>query len=108
MVLAGDALVDRPLHGVKQIVVHRTGPLKVAGVDEVLAEPGGAAIVNAQHGIAAVGQPLVPRIVAPVIARPRPAVDEQDHRQRLVRFPVLVRVGPNRKGAVADKVEAVT
>ena len=79
----GVALLDGPVDGVDQVVVHLAGPLAVAGVEELLAEAGRAAEVHLQHRVAAVGQPLRLRVVAPAVARPRPAVDQQHHRQVL-------------------------
>src|SRR5690606_40368693 len=84
LVGGGDAGVDRPLHRIDQVVVHPAGPLAVAGVGELLAEAGGAAVVHAQHGVAAVGQPLVIAAVAVGVARPGAAVHQQHHRHRPV------------------------
>ena len=64
-------LFDRPVDGVEQVVVHLAAPLQVAGVDERLAEAGGAAEVDRQHRVAAVGQPLVLAVVAVGVAPPR-------------------------------------
>ena len=66
----GDAFLHGPVDGVDQVVVHLAAPFAVAGVDERLAEAGRAAEVHRQHGVAAVGQPLVVRIEA--IARRAP------------------------------------
>ncbi len=55
LVRVGDLLLDGPVDGVDQVVVHLAGPLLVAGVEELLAEAGRAAEVDAQHGVAAVG-----------------------------------------------------
>ena len=81
----GDLFLDGPVDGVDQVVVHLAGPLLVAGVDEFLAEAGRAAVVDAQHRVAAVGQQLVLGVEAPAVAAPRAAVHDQHHRQRLVR-----------------------
>ena len=81
----GDALLDRPVDGVDQVVVHLPAPLPVAGVQELLAEAGRAAEVDLEHRVAAVGQPLRLGVEAPAVARPRTAVDEQHHRQALRR-----------------------
>ena len=93
--------------GVEQVVVHLAGPLAVGGVDEILAEAGRAAVVDAEHRIAAVGQPLVIRVEAPAIARPRAAVHVEDHRHRLVRHAVVIRIGARRQRQVAHQVQAV-
>ena len=78
----GDALLHRPGDGVEQVVVHLAAPFEVAGVDERLAEAGRAAEVDGQHGPAAVGQPLVLRVEAVLVARPGSAVHQQHHGQR--------------------------
>ena len=83
--------------------MHLAGPLAVAGVGEVLAEAGGAAEVDRQHRIAAIGQPLVVAAVAIGIARPWAAVDQQHQRHRRIGLPVVVRVGAARQGQVADQ-----
>ena len=72
---------DRPVDRVDQVVVHLAAPFLVGGGDEGLSESGRAAIVDAEHRIAAVGQPLVDGIEAPVVAQIRAAVDHQHHRQ---------------------------
>ena len=74
--------LHRPVDGVEQVVVHLAAPLQVAGIDEALAEAGRAAEVHRQHRIAAVRQPLVARVEAIAVARPRAAVHQQHHRQR--------------------------
>ena len=45
----GDALLDGPVHGVDQVVVHLQAPLLVAGVQELLAVAGRAAEVDLQQ-----------------------------------------------------------
>ena len=77
----GNSLLHRPLHGVDQVVMHLAAPLQVAGVEECLAEAGGAAEIHRQHGIAAIGQPLVVRVIAVLVSCPRPAVHQKHHRQ---------------------------
>src|SRR5690606_32594106 len=103
----GDAVVDGPLHGVHQVVVHLGAPLAVARVEEGLAEAGGAPEVDAQDRVAAVGQPLVDAVVAPVVAGPRAAVHLQHHRQRFRRADAVFGLVPRRQGQVADQVQAV-
>ena len=76
----GNALSHGPLHRVQQIIVHLAAPFPVAGVDKALAKAGGAAEVDAQHGVAPVRQQLKDRVIAPFIPRPRAAVDQQGHR----------------------------
>ena len=75
----------RPGHGVQQVVVHAPAPLPVAGVDEALAEAGGAAEVDREHGVAAVGEPLVVRVEPEPVAPPGAAVDQQHQRTGAVR-----------------------
>ena len=87
--------------------MHLAGPFAVGLVDEVLAEAGGAAVVDRQHRIAAVGQPLVVAAVAVVVARPRAAVHQQHHRHRLVGLAVVVGVGGLRQAQVTDQGQAV-
>ena len=74
--------VEEPVGAVEQVVVHPGRPLKVRGVGEVLAEAGGAAVVDAQDRVAAVGEPLDGGVEIPMIAPPRAAVDEQDGGER--------------------------
>src|ERR1700742_3334535 len=54
----GPALADDVVDRVDQVVVQLGAPLAVAGVDEVLAVAGGAAVVDLDAEVAAVGQPL--------------------------------------------------
>jgi hypothetical protein len=68
----GDALFDQVLHAIGDVVLHGIPPLVVAGVEEGLAETGRAAEVRLQHGVAAVGQKLDLRAVAPGIAAQGP------------------------------------
>ena len=63
--------------------MHRTGPLPVSGVEEVLAVSRRAAEVHLQHRVAAIGEPLHVAAITPGIARPRAAVYVQHHRQVL-------------------------
>ena len=80
----GDALLDEPLRAVGQVVLHGArAPLAVARVEVVFAVARRAAEVGLQHGVAAVGEKLRVGVVAPAVARPRPAVDQQDGRQVL-------------------------
>src|SRR5262249_1723726 len=96
-----DALIDSPLYGVDQVVVHLAGPLAVASVEELLAEAGGAAIIHLKHGVAAVCQPLRSRVEAPGVAGPRSTVNIQDHRP-------LLRLGSDGHGEIANQLQAVT
>ncbi len=81
----GDFFFHGPAHRVEQVVVHLGGPLLIAVVRELFAEAGRAAIVHAQHRIAAVGQQLMLGLVAPSVAPPRPAMHQQHQRQRFLR-----------------------
>jgi hypothetical protein len=75
-------LVDGPADAVAQVVLHRpSAPLLVAGVEEALAEAGGAAEVDLQDRIAAVGEPLGVGVVAPAVAPPGAAVHSQHQGQ---------------------------
>ena len=69
--------------GVDQVVVHLQAPLAVAGVEELLAVSGGAAVVHLEHRVAAVGEPLRVGAVTPCVARPRAAVHEEHEREAL-------------------------
>ena len=83
--------------------MHLAAPLQVAGIDEGLAEAGGAAEVHRQHGIAAVRQPLVVRVEAVDVACPRAAVHQQHHRQGRFGLPFRVR----RQGQIGDQLQPV-
>ena len=72
-----NALCDKVIDGVEQVVVHLGAPLAVARVEEGLAVAGGTAEVDVHTGVAPVGQPLVFGIESPTIARPRTAVHDQ-------------------------------
>ena len=76
---------DQPLHGVDQVVVHPARELALGRVGERLPEPGRAAVVDLQHGVAAVGEHLGLGVVAPGVARPRAAVDDE-HRGQAARL----------------------
>src|SRR5437879_13525039 len=65
--------------------MHLARPFEVGSIDESFAKTGRTAIVHAQRGIAPVSKPLVIGVQTPHVARPRPAVDEQYHRQPLGR-----------------------
>ncbi len=101
------AVLHRPVHRVDQVVVHLAGPFAVTGIGEGLAEAGGAAVVDRQDRIAAVGQPLVVGVVAIDVARPRPAMHQQHHRHRRVGLAVAIGVGGARQGEVADQGQPV-
>ncbi len=75
------ALGDQVVDGVEQVVVHRAPPLLVAGVAERLAVAGRAPVVDLDADVAAVGEPLRLRVVAPHVAGPRPAVHVEHGRQ---------------------------
>src|SRR6516165_4824055 len=66
----GNAALDRPTHAVDQVVVHLAGELARAGEQELASVSGRAAVIDLQHGVAAVGEELDRRIVAPMILRP--------------------------------------
>ena len=51
-----------------EILLHHLSPLVVAGIEELLAVPGGASEVRLKDGVAAVGEELRDRIVAPGVA----------------------------------------
>ena len=72
---------DEPLHAVDQVVVHPARELALGRVREALAEAGRAAVVDLQHGVAAVGQELGLGVVAPRVAGPRPPVHHQHRGQ---------------------------
>ena len=75
-----DALIDQVLDPVADVVLHRArAPLVVAGVQVRFAIAGRAAEIRLQHDVAAIGEELRVRVVAPIVARPRSAV-RQDHR----------------------------
>ena len=81
--------------------MHSTGPFPVAGIDELLAESGGATKVDAQDRVAAIGKPLMYRVVSPVIPGPRSAVHEQDHWQ-------ASGIDPDGGGEIADQLTPIT
>ena len=84
--------------------MHLRAPFEVAGVDERLAEPRRAAEVDRQHRIAAVGEQLVHPVEAITVARPRAAVDEENHGNRRGR---PVTLAARRQGQVADQRQPV-
>ena len=57
LVALRDAVADRPVDAVDQVVVHLAAPLLVGLVDEVLPETGGAAEVHLQRRVTPVGEP---------------------------------------------------
>src|SRR5262249_59275382 len=79
----GDAASDGPFDRVDQVVVHPAGPFEVGGVDKGFPDPGRAAVVDAEHRIAAIGEPLVRGVKTPAVTRPWAAVHEEDERKRL-------------------------
>ena len=94
------ALLDRPVHGVDEVVVHLARELTDGGLHERLAEAGRSAEVDLQHRITAVGEQLGFGVEAPAVARPRAAVDEQHQRQPF-------RLDPDRQREIRMQVEAV-
>ncbi len=80
--------------------MHLAGELVLGGVHERLAEAGRAAVVDLEDGVAAVGQQLRLRVVAPRVARPRAAVDHQHRRQ-------VARIDVERQREVAVQRQAV-
>jgi hypothetical protein len=103
----GHALAHRPGHAVEEIGVHGLAPLPIAGVDEPLAEPGRAAEVDPQDRVAAVGQELDQGVVAPGIAGPRAAMDQEHHRRAVLGPAVLIGIGGARQGQVAHQGQAI-
>ena len=71
------------LHAPGDVVLHLGAPLGVARVQELFAEAGGPAKIRHEDGIAAVGEELRERVVAPLIARPGTAVHHDQSRQTL-------------------------
>ena len=63
--------------------MHPPRPLAISGVDEALAEPRRAAIVDRQHGVAAIGEPLMFGIEPVAVARPGAAVNVEYERYGL-------------------------
>ncbi|AEK60531.1 hypothetical protein CFU_0697 [Collimonas fungivorans Ter331] len=96
----GDALLDQPLHAIGDVVLHGLAPLLERRFPELAAVAGRAAVVHLQHGIAAVGQQLHFRVVAPDVAHPRAAVRIDDHRQ-------VLRIFAERQRQVAVDHQAV-
>ena len=82
---SASAEADHVLDGVDQVVVHPAAPLAVARVQERLAVAGRPAVVHLHAQVAAVGEPLRGRVVAPRVARPRPAVHVEHGREALAR-----------------------
>ena len=76
----GDALRDCPIDRIDQIVMHPPAPFAVGGLDERLAEAGRAPVVDAQHRVTAIGEPLMDRIEPPDIAGIGTAMDHQYQR----------------------------
>ncbi len=99
-----DALADRPLDPIDQVVMDLARVLLVAGVDEGFAEARRGPVVDGEHGIAAIGEPLVIAVVAVGVAPPWATVDVKHHRPRLAG----TRAGLVRgQCQVGDQVEAV-
>jgi hypothetical protein len=63
--------------------MHLASVLFFTCCDERLSETGRAAIIHREHSIASISQPLMIAAIAEDIARPRTAMDDQNHRQRL-------------------------
>ena len=96
----GDALLDQPLHAVGDVVLHLVAPLLESCLPELSPVAGRAAEIHLQHGVAAIGQELDLRIVAPAVARPRAAVRVNHHWQ-------ILRLPSRREREVAVDREAV-
>src|SRR5205823_14989262 len=67
-------------HGVDQVIVHLAGVLADGQLTEGAPVAGRAAVVHLEHPVASVGEELDDRTVAPVVAEPVPAVNEEHHR----------------------------
>ncbi|VWX62389.1 conserved hypothetical protein [Burkholderiales bacterium 8X] len=81
----GNAAIDRPLHAFGDVALARAVVFARAGPHEVAAVAAGAAVVDLEHRVAAVGQELVAVVAgcAPSVAHaPGPAVDAHHHRHR--------------------------
>ena len=78
----GVALRDGPTRGVDQVVDHAAAPLPIAGSFETLAIATGAAEVHLQHGVAATGQQLRPRLPQPAVACAMRAAVGEHHERR--------------------------
>ena len=85
LVLLRDPFTDSPIDHVDQVVMHLAGVLFFARRDEGFAEPGRATVIDREHGIAPIGQPLMIAPIAEDITRPRTSMHDQYHRQRLGR-----------------------
>ena len=84
-VLLRYSLIDCPIDHVDQVVMHLAGVLFFARRDEGFAEPRRATVIDREHGIAPIGQPLMIAPIAEDITRPRTSMHDQYHRQRLGR-----------------------
>jgi hypothetical protein len=71
----GDFLVDESAYAIGDVILHRPAPLFETRLDEGSSVADGAAIVDLQHCVSAVGEKLDLRIRPPLITRPRAAVD---------------------------------
>ena len=96
----GDAFVHQIFHAPGEIVLHLRAPLAIAGVEEFLPVARRAAKIRHEHGIAAIGEELRQRIVAPLVAHPRSAVRNKQRRQTLRRQPL-------RQGQISGDFQAV-
>src|SRR3546814_6424075 len=79
-----------PVDRVDQVVVHLETPLRVTRVDEILAEAGRAAEIGRKHRVSAIGEQLVERIEAIVIARPWRSEEHTSELQSLMRISYAV------------------
>ena len=81
--------------------MHLAAPFQIGGVHEGLAEAGRAPVVDTEHRVTAIGEPLVRGMEPPDVARPRPAVHQQHHR------PGLALHGCTRTREVTNEVKSV-
>ena len=90
--------------------MHLATPLQIASVGKCLAKTGGAAEVDIQDSIAAVGKPLALGTVAPVVTRPGTIMHKEHHWQRLIRITVAVAavIASSGQRVVTDQIQSVT
>ena len=78
-------MIHDPAHCIKKVLHHSKPNLKIASIKELDAEISRTAIIHLQDGVTAVGEKLHFRIVAVVIANPRPSMNQQ-HEGEMFRF----------------------
>ena len=71
-----DPLIDRPLDHGDQVVTHLAGVLFFTCRNEGFAETSRAAVIDREHGIAAIGQPLINAAIAEDISRRWTTMDD--------------------------------